>query len=762
MARSNSAVAAAVVVASLAISPSALAARPGVTMSLTAPAATNVGGDVAVDVHLSGPGAGQVAGFQAAALVDADGGSVVTAIPALAGARILDPGATGGSATVGFFGGRPGSAPTDVVAHVLVTPTAAGRLQVRVSKPILVDSAGNVLPVTRGGDVVTIHVGSGRTVFRAPSAAPYRVPSQAARPGNKGTDVGAAVLDWQAAGSTVANVQRVANAAPSVTPGAQAPAVVQPTKTWVVNTTSDQPDARPGDGICATSLGTCSLRAAILEAERRPGDDEIDFNIPGRAPQTIQLTGVETSIDATNGSLKIDGYTQPGAAANTSPLTDNAIPGVVLRGYSTTDRLAVGLQITGGQNIIRGLGFESLGRAIHIYGPQTSQNQIIGNVFGITALGTRESYRSGYASVMVDGSAANVIGTPALADRNIITGGFDGIVIDNPGADGNTVQNNLIGVSPNGLQAWGGSCTGIDFNVGPKNNVVGGTADGQRNVIAAYGCDGLEFSHGWNQTTGDTSVTYQVNDNTAVGNYIGIRADGTYDPTFVAGGNRGANDGSAVNMWDIANHNTVQANYLVGALNAIRIAHNCNSNIVTGNTIGILPNGGAAPISQNGILVQAASSSEQIVGNRIGNTALAGIAIADTNDHFVRISQNMFSNIGTLGIDLAPLGAVNPNDVNDIDTGPNYRLNFPVITSARTTAVSGTSATRFGTVEVFTTSAAPGANGPGQTWVGTTTTSSTGAWTLPVSLPPGVVITTTITDPQGDTSEFGANVTVTS
>ena len=87
------------------------------------------------------------------------------------------------------------------------------------------------------------------------------------------------------------------------------------------------------------------------------------------------------------------------------------------------------------------------------------------------------------------------------ADRNVVTGGFDGIVIDNPGANGNVFQNNLIGVSPDGSTPWGGQCTGIDFNVGPKNNLVGGTGPRQRNVIDGYGCDGTEWSHGWNQAT---------------------------------------------------------------------------------------------------------------------------------------------------------------------------------------------------------------------------------------------------------------------
>ena len=37
--------------------------------------------------------------------------------------------------------------------------------------------------------------------------------------------------------------------------------------TFTVNTTTDTHDATPGDGICADSLGHCSLRAAIEEAD---------------------------------------------------------------------------------------------------------------------------------------------------------------------------------------------------------------------------------------------------------------------------------------------------------------------------------------------------------------------------------------------------------------------------------------------------------------------------------------------------------------
>lgn len=57
---------------------------------------------------------------------------------------------------------------------------------------------------------------------------------------------------------------------------------------YTVNTTADTPDLVPGDGLCADAGGSCSLRAAIVEANARPGDDEV--SLPA-GTFTIGLTG---------------------------------------------------------------------------------------------------------------------------------------------------------------------------------------------------------------------------------------------------------------------------------------------------------------------------------------------------------------------------------------------------------------------------------------------------------------------------------------
>jgi CSLREA domain-containing protein len=47
--------------------------------------------------------------------------------------------------------------------------------------------------------------------------------------------------------------------------------------TFNVNSAVDAVDAVPGDGVCATAGGQCTLRAAVQEANALPGADTISL-----------------------------------------------------------------------------------------------------------------------------------------------------------------------------------------------------------------------------------------------------------------------------------------------------------------------------------------------------------------------------------------------------------------------------------------------------------------------------------------------------
>ena len=60
---------------------------------------------------------------------------------------------------------------------------------------------------------------------------------------------------------------------------------------FTVNATDDRPDADPGDGVCASDVGTCTLRAAVMETDALPGADRI--HVPAGTYQVTLVSGFD-------------------------------------------------------------------------------------------------------------------------------------------------------------------------------------------------------------------------------------------------------------------------------------------------------------------------------------------------------------------------------------------------------------------------------------------------------------------------------------
>src|SRR5918998_2121770 len=75
---------------------------------------------------------------------------------------------------------------------------------------------------------------------------------------------------------------------PLVLPALRRPGFADAARAFQVNDTNDRVDANLGDGLCRTSQNTCTLRAAIQQANMLNGADEI--NLPGGV-YTIRLGG---------------------------------------------------------------------------------------------------------------------------------------------------------------------------------------------------------------------------------------------------------------------------------------------------------------------------------------------------------------------------------------------------------------------------------------------------------------------------------------
>src|SRR5688572_26138342 len=93
--------------------------------------------------------------------------------------------------------------------------------------------------------------------------------------------------------------------------------------TFVVNSAGDEPDLLPGDDICLTAAGTCTLRAAMQEAngDLSAGPDTITFTVSTIQPLSpLPPITQPIDIDGSGGSPRVQLTGSLIAAVNTTGL----------------------------------------------------------------------------------------------------------------------------------------------------------------------------------------------------------------------------------------------------------------------------------------------------------------------------------------------------------------------------------------------------------------------------------------------------------
>src|SRR6185295_502573 len=228
------------------------------------------------------------------------------------------------------------------------------------------------------------------------------------------------------------------------------PAASAAPKTFTVNVNGDGHDASPGDGVCETSTsGNCSLRAAIEEANVNSGIDTIHFNIPGSGVHTISPN---SSLPDITDFVVIDGYSQPGASANTVVNGDNAVLLIELNGSTAS---SAGLTIKTGNATVQGLVINRFNVGIQILSGE--HNTIQGNFIGTNPAGN-SALGNTYWNVNIL-SNNNRVGGTSPAARNVISGAIlvSGVSPSGVGvsilSSGNTVEGNFIGTDASGTMA---------------------------------------------------------------------------------------------------------------------------------------------------------------------------------------------------------------------------------------------------------------------------------------------------------------------
>jgi CSLREA domain-containing protein len=462
--------------------------------------------------------------------------------------------------------------------------------------------------------------------------------------------------------------------------------------------------------------------------------------------------GVQTFGSTASGNQVQGNYI--GISADGSFSVPNGMTGVEIEGGSGN---TVGGAAAGARNVISDNG--GIGVVV-----SASMTWVLGNYIGTDVNGTaaRGNARDGVLITFPN----NTIGGTIPGARNIISAnGESGVILFSHAATGNQVQGNFIGTDVTGTIDLGNVTNGVQIS-GASGNTIGGTVSGARNVISGNNFSGVAILSGstGNQVQGNligTDVTGTADlGNTFEGVFIGSGAsNNTIGGTAAGAGNviSGNNqDGVEING-DTSTGNVVQGNLIGTDVTGMANLGNSDDGVDTssapGNTIG----GTAAG-----------------AGNVISGNNVAGVRIPLSSSTGNRVQGNSISSNTGLGIDLGGSG-VTGNDANDPDAGPNNLQNSPGLTSV---VSSGSSATIQGaidsapgnstypiTIEFFSNSACdPSGFGEGQTFLGSTSVSGPGNFTvmLSVAVAPGSVVTATATDANGNTSEFSPCITVVS
>ncbi len=243
----------------------------------------------------------------------------------------------------------------------------------------------------------------------------------------------------------------------------------------------------------------------------------------------------------------------------------------------------------------------------------------------------------GNNGIEVDGSN-NIIGGTATGAGNVISGNSgDGIRIDS-GVSGTQVQGNYIGTNVAGTTAL---ANGNGIEIASANNTVGGTVAGAGNLISGNSNAGvlLDRDARGNSVLGN-SIGTNLTGNGIVANGNGVEIIGSGNVvggvTTTAGNVISGNSNDGVLIDAPSSSNLVLGNYIgINADGTAALANSGNGIDVFGikNTVGGDVSGAGNVISGNskdGVLVNRIASGTQVMGNYIGTNFDGTVALANS------------------------------------------------------------------------------------------------------------------------------------
>jgi len=439
----------------------------------------------------------------------------------------------------------------------------------------------------------------------------------------------------------------------------------------VVNSDGDADDAAPGDNACFTGANNndgdpeCTLRAAIQEANARPGFDLITFAIPLshtlliRPGFAFDVIAEGVNINATsqpNGRITIDGTAIVGPSIGLHfQASDSLLRGLNIAGFASgviltdvantqiediifTGNTTAALRIQGAaatlngvvenrfidsgiavelinapNNTVAGNTVLGSGTGVSITGQSAGMNMIGANDFGLLADGTTNGNA---VAISIDNAPDTVID-----DNVIVASSEQGIKIDGALAAGSVIQSNLIGTDRNRRPGLGNG-VGIFVNNAPGTRIGGdNVSDGNEVVASIPPPTPPAILRGGTPVTGDGVILDDADQTIIERNFIGITKTGVNLGNARHGIDIDDSAGVVIGGSSPATRNTIAHNGADGFGDGVQISGRDSQNIlIAGNYIGVGLNGlTAAGNASRGIDFISAGPSNRVEGEFTGN-----------------------------------------------------------------------------------------------------------------------------------------------
>ena len=202
-----------------------------------------------------------------------------------------------------------------------------------------------------------------------------------------------------------------------------------------------------------------------------------------------------------------------------------------------------GIVVSSGGNTIGGTSaadrnlISGNGRGIMFIGSSAASNDVFGNYIGTNAAGTSALSNGIHGIVFNVAGAGNQIGGAGAGEGNVIAA--SGVGVEFVATSDQVVQGNRIGVGADGTTPLGNPSIGIHISGTPgfasDNNQIGGISDGEGNVIADSGQEGIRIE---GTASGNSILGNSIHDNTGLG--IDLAANGV-TPNDVGDADTGPN-----------------------------------------------------------------------------------------------------------------------------------------------------------------------------------------------------------------------------